>query len=130
MKNFLNLLLKKKRHFFKKNFNLPKQYCQNYRQNTGKCEKNLNPSYIHKSLIFVNSLRKAKIKKSFLFHILRWRGFLMIPLTVLYVKYISRLKLCEQKTPFEYSSSLSTKVGVGTITTELKTPNLSFLMAD
>ena len=40
----------------------------------------------------------------------------MIPLTILYDEYIGRPKLTEQKKPsWVYSSSLPTKVGVGTI---------------
>ena len=40
----------------------------------------------------------------------------MIPLTILYDEYIDRLKLTEQKEPScVYSSSLPTKVGVGTM---------------
>ena len=40
----------------------------------------------------------------------------MIPLTILYDEYIGRPKLTEQKkTSWVYSSSLPTKVGVGTI---------------
>ena len=39
----------------------------------------------------------------------------MIPLTILYDEYIDRPKLTEQKKPcWVYSSSLPTKVGVGT----------------
>ena len=38
----------------------------------------------------------------------------MIPLTILYDEYIGRPKLTEQKKPsWVYSSSLPTKVGVG-----------------
>ena len=50
----------------------------------------------------------------------------MMPLTILYAEYIDRPKLTEQKkTSWAYSSSLPTKVGVGTInivhrTTEMK----------
>ena len=43
----------------------------------------------------------------------------MIPLTILYDEYIDRPSLTEQKKPsWVYSSSLPTKVGVGTITCE------------
>ena len=41
-------------------------------------------------------------KKSFLFNILRWTSFLMIPVSTLYDEYIDRPKLTEQKNPFEY----------------------------
>ena len=46
-----------------------------------------------------NCLEKQQLKKSFLFHILRWTGFLMVPLTTLYDYYIDRPKLTEQKKP-------------------------------
>ena len=42
------------------------------------------------------------MKKSFLFHILRWMGFMMIPLTTLSDYYVDWPKLSEQKKQFEY----------------------------
>ena len=60
-----------------------------------------NTSIIHRTLIFVNSLKKRMSKKSFYFHFLRWMGFVMIPLTALYHKYIDRPKFSEQKKPFD-----------------------------
>ena len=55
-----------------------------------------------------------KIEKIFLFNILRWTGFLMMPLTTLYDDYIDRPTLSEQKNPFEYIVPLPLK-WVGTI---------------
>ena len=49
---------------------------------------------------FCTSLTPRKIRnteKSFHFRTLRWTGFLMIPLIFLYVEYIDRPKLSEQK---------------------------------
>ena len=58
-----------------------------------------NPSIIHKLQTSITPCKIRNSKKSFSFHILRWRGFLMIPLTTLYDQYIDRSKLTEQKKP-------------------------------
>ena len=47
--------------------------------------------------------KKRKSTKSLWIHILRWTGFLMIPLTALYNDFIGRRKLSEQQNPFEYT---------------------------
>ena len=57
--------------------------------------KNENQSIVHKTLNFDSSVEKAK---SNFFYILRWTGFLMIPLTTLCDEYSDRPKLSEQKT--------------------------------
>ena len=62
---------------------------------------NGNPPIIHKTVIIVSSLKKAKLKKSFYIVILRWMCFLMIPLMALDDEYINRTKLTEQKNPIE-----------------------------
>ena len=45
----------------------------------------------------ITPYKKQKLKKSFYFHILRWTGFLMMPLTTLYDYYVDRQKMSEQK---------------------------------
>ena len=46
----------------------------------------------------INPPYKTKFKKkSFQFYILRWTGFLTIPVTTFYDQYIDRRKLTEQK---------------------------------
>ena len=59
----------------------------------------------------ITPYKKQKLKKSFYFHILRWTGFLMMPLTTLYDFYVDRQKLSEQKNPFEYIVPPSLKGG-------------------
>ena len=44
---------------------------------------------------------QSKIKKSFEFHTVRWKGFLVIPLTTLYDDYINRSNMTDQKNSFE-----------------------------
>ena len=61
-----------------------------------------------------SSPEKTEFKNSYIFRMLRWTSFLMIPLTFLYDEYIHRPKLSEQKKPFEYivpppSSGIGTK---------------------
>ena len=56
-----------------------------------------NPSIIHKTSNLDNSLQNTKLNKKFHFNILRWRGFLMIPLTIVYDEYIDGSKLTGQK---------------------------------
>ena len=46
-----------------------------------------------------SSKKKTKFRKFFLFRILRWTSFFMIPLTFLYGEYIDRPKLSQQKKP-------------------------------
>ena len=58
-----------------------------------------------KTSILDNSSKQSKFKTSFWFRILQKTSILMIPLTSLYVEYIDRPKLSEQKNSFEYSSS-------------------------
>ena len=54
----------------------------------------------------INRSRKRNSKQFFLIHILRWRGFLIIPPTTLYDEYIDRSKLSEQNNPsWVYSHS-------------------------
>ena len=75
-------------------------------------KNNGNPSIIPKFLNLVKSLKKRKSrKKYFKFHILRWTGFLKIPLTALYDENIDRPKLTEQKKRFEYIVPAPTEVG-------------------
>ena len=57
----------------------------------------------HKTSILDNSSKKTKIHKNlFIFQILHWTSFLVIPLTFLYDEYIDRPELTEQKKPIEY----------------------------
>ena len=60
-----------------------------------------NWSNIHKNLNLDSWLYKTKLKKKTSFHILRWSGFLMIPLKTLYDENINRQTLTEQKNQYE-----------------------------
>ena len=61
-----------------------------------------NLSNFHKIQTTITHSRKRNADKSFIFHILRWTGFLMILLTTLYDDYIDRSKLSEHKNAVEY----------------------------
>ena len=75
----------------------------------------VNKICVHTKLQPSITRKKNEIQKNlFLFRILRWTSFLMIPLTFLCDEYIDRPKFSEQKNPFEYIVP-TPKSGVGTI---------------